>query len=314
MLTYHKGTVFNCGAQTIVNTVNCEGVMGKGIALEFKLRYPQMYDKYAQMCKGKKIVTGKTYIYTVSDELKILNFPTKNRWRYASRIEWIEDGLEYFLANYKGYGIKSIAFPRLGCSNGGLNWDDVKKLMEKYLNIEDIDVYICLDDLDYAEGTEKKMVNYINNMKNEEFKKIFRINDDGIDIIKKQLPVKRFYKLLDIKEISKSKYEKLFTYIYSKVDSNVEQLSFDAYDDKNSNINTIRAICIDAKYNQYLDGMKKSLEVMIKEKFKLDEENLFYIMQDIKREEKEINYMIKKAIEVDDIKDFANVCMPYLMR
>ena len=91
MIKYYEGTVFNVETEVIVNTVNCFGVMGAGIALEFKLRYPEMFNEYEKMCKEKKYSVGRPRIHTVSDK-RILNFPTKNHWRAPSKIEWI-DGL-----------------------------------------------------------------------------------------------------------------------------------------------------------------------------------------------------------------------------
>ena len=153
MIKYYDGTVFNTPAKTIVNTVNCAGVMGAGIALEFKLRYPEMYEDYVQKCKNKEMKTGRPRIYEYSDGLWILNFPTKGHWRFPSKINWIEEGLKYFAENYKKRNIESIAFPKLGTNNGGLDWIEVKSLMENYLRDLDIDVYICLDEKTEAEGT-----------------------------------------------------------------------------------------------------------------------------------------------------------------
>ena len=133
MIEYVDTTVFNANAQTIVNTINCVGVMGNGLALEFRLRYPEMYDHYVEQCKQKKVQIGKPYLYREYVTPWILNFPTKKHWKYPSKIQWIEQGLKYFVANYKHGGIKSIAFPKLGCNHGDLDWNDVKSLMEKHL-------------------------------------------------------------------------------------------------------------------------------------------------------------------------------------
>ena len=134
MLKYYDGTVFNTSAKTIVNTVNCVGVMGAGLALEFKLRYPKMYKDYKEKCDKNLVRIGRPYIYKHSNELWILNFPTKKHWRNESKIKWIESGLKYFKQNNKKVNIESVAFPKLGCNNGGLNWDDVLNLMKKYLS------------------------------------------------------------------------------------------------------------------------------------------------------------------------------------
>ena len=98
MIRYYKGTVFNAGAEAIVNTVNCDGVMGAGIALEFGLRYPDMYKDYVIKCKKGDICTGKVDYFKDSSGIIIVNFPTKIHFKYPSKIEWIESGLKAFAA------------------------------------------------------------------------------------------------------------------------------------------------------------------------------------------------------------------------
>ena len=138
-----KGNIFNSKAQTIVNTVNCVGVMGKGIALVFKLRYPKMFDEYSGLCKKHMISPGKLWIYKGEPEAPwVLNFPTKFHWKYPSKIEYIESGLQKFVDTYKEKGITSIAFPMLGTHNGGLDKEEVRSLMERYLNKCDIPIEI----------------------------------------------------------------------------------------------------------------------------------------------------------------------------
>lgn len=125
--------IFNTKCQTIVNTINCVGVMGKGIALEMKNRYPLMFDKYKEYCNNGLIDIGKLWLYKDSDEKWILNFPTKKHWKNNSQYEYIEDGMKKFVETYKEKNITSIAFPMLGCSNGGLNKDIVLEIMTKHL-------------------------------------------------------------------------------------------------------------------------------------------------------------------------------------
>ena len=125
--------IFDSQCQTIVNTINCVGVMGKGIALEMKKRYPEMFDKYKDYCDKGLIDVGKLWLYKHSDEKWILNFPTKKHWKNKSEYEYIESGMIKFIETYKERGIKTIAFPMLGCSNGGLDKDIVIQIMAKYL-------------------------------------------------------------------------------------------------------------------------------------------------------------------------------------
>lgn len=143
MIEYIEGDIFESPAQVIVNTVNTVGVMGKGIALSFKKRYPEMYERYKTVCEQGLLRTGKLMLFYESDYWVLL-FPTKENWRHPSKLEYIEAGLQKFVQTYAAKGITSIAFPRLGCGNGELKWDDVRPLMEKYLKKLPITVYIYL--------------------------------------------------------------------------------------------------------------------------------------------------------------------------
>ena len=143
MIRYIEGDIFKSPAQVIVNTVNTVGVMGKGIALEFKKRYPDMFQAYRDICDRRKLKTGTLMLYYEPDHWVLL-FPTKENWRNPSRMEYIEAGLAKFCRTYAEKGITSVAFPKLGCGNGELNWSDVQPVMEKYLKDLPIDVYIYL--------------------------------------------------------------------------------------------------------------------------------------------------------------------------
>lgn len=142
-IKYVKGDIFEADTQTIVNTVNCVGVMGKGLALEFKKRYPKMYEEYRKEYEKGRLDIGRLHLYKDNSNHWILNFPTKKHWRQKSRLEYIRKGLETFAEKYRDWGIKSIAFPQLGCQLGGLNWKDVKPIMEHYLkNLPDLSAVI----------------------------------------------------------------------------------------------------------------------------------------------------------------------------
>lgn len=143
MIEYIEGDIFESPAQVIVNTVNTVGVMGKGLALSFKQRYPQMFEKYKMACEKHQLSIGKLMLFYEADHW-LLMFPTKENWRNPSKLEYIEKGLMKFVQTYAEKNITSIAFPRLGCGNGELNWSDVKPIMEKYLKKLPIDVYIYL--------------------------------------------------------------------------------------------------------------------------------------------------------------------------
>ena len=120
MISIIKGNLFSSKCQTLVNTVNCVGVMGAGIALEFKLRYPEMFVRYVEHCRNKQIDIGKLWLYKPpqADKQWVLNFPTKRDWKHPSKIEYLQKGLQRFVETYEQRGIQSIAFPILGSQNG----------------------------------------------------------------------------------------------------------------------------------------------------------------------------------------------------
>jgi len=132
--------IFQSKAQTIVNTVNCVGVMGKGIALEFKRRYPEMFKDYEERCKRGEVRLGEPYFYRTLLPPWIINFPTKDHWRSVSNLKDIIRGLDYLLKHYKEWGITSIALPPLGCGAGQLEWRIVGPTLYRYLKKMDIPV------------------------------------------------------------------------------------------------------------------------------------------------------------------------------
>ena len=144
MITYVEISLFESPAQTLVNTVNTIGVMGKGIAATFKKIYPDMYKEYRRLCQTGQFDIGMLYIYRTPNKI-IVNFPTKKNWRYPSKVEYIKAGLEKFVARYHEYGISSVSFPQLGCGHGELDWESqVHPIMEHYLKDLPIPVYIHL--------------------------------------------------------------------------------------------------------------------------------------------------------------------------
>ncbi len=142
MITYVEGNLFESPAQVLVNTVNTVGVMGKGIAYEFKRLFPGMFEQYRDLCERNELTIGRLWLYKTPNKW-ILNFPTKRHWRNPSRPEYIEAGLKTFAKSYGAMGIHSIAFPPLGCGNGQLDFGtQVQPLMEKYLRNLPIEVFV----------------------------------------------------------------------------------------------------------------------------------------------------------------------------
>ena len=136
------GDILKSTAQTLVNTVNCVGIMGKGIALEFKNHFPDMYEDYVRRCKAGEVKLGRPYLFRRPTSPWILNFPTKEHWRSVSRLEDITRGLECLEQHYKEWGITSLAVPPLGCGQGQLEWRVVGPTLYRHLKRLDIPVEI----------------------------------------------------------------------------------------------------------------------------------------------------------------------------
>lgn len=136
MITYTQGNLLEADVEALVNTVNTVGVMGKGIALMFKERFPANMAAYAEACQAGRVQTGKMFV-TETGELMgprwIVNFPTKQHWRARSRLHWIKDGLADLRRFINDQQVRSIAIPPLGAGNGGLGWAQVKPLIEQVL-------------------------------------------------------------------------------------------------------------------------------------------------------------------------------------
>lgn len=145
-MKYIKGNLLEADAQALVNTVNTVGVMGKGIALQFKESFPNNYREYVAACRRKDLRPGNLLVVkevTLSGEKIIINFPTKTEWYLKSKYEYIEKGLEELAKVIEEYKIESIAIPPLGCGNGGLKWEKVKSIMQEYLgHLTNIDIQV----------------------------------------------------------------------------------------------------------------------------------------------------------------------------
>lgn len=145
-MEYKIGNLLEAKTDALVNTVNTVGVMGKGIALQFKERFPNNFKIYASACKKGEVAVGKLLVvkeHTFHGDKLIINFPTKTEWFKESQYNYIESGLKELAKVIKNYQIKSIAIPPLGCGNGGLKWEKVKPLMDKYLSdLTDVNIII----------------------------------------------------------------------------------------------------------------------------------------------------------------------------
>lgn len=161
MIHYITGNLLDSDAEALVNTVNTVGVMGKGIALQFKNAFPNNYKKYFEACKNKELNVGQLLVTeenVLSGKKIIINFPTKTNWRLPSEYKYIEDGLAELVKVIKEKNIKSIAIPPLGAGNGGLDWNKVKLILEKYLSHLKVEVFIYEPNATIKEVLKKERV------------------------------------------------------------------------------------------------------------------------------------------------------------
>lgn len=161
MITFTQGNLLEARAEALVNTVNTVGIMGKGIALMFKERFPENFRLYAAACKAGAVRTGKMFV-TEPNEIDgprwIINFPTKRHWRSDSRISWIDEGLTDLRRFLVHNGVKSVAVPPLGAGSGGLNWRDVRRHIEASLGGLNTDVLVYEPTPKYQNVAKKKGV------------------------------------------------------------------------------------------------------------------------------------------------------------
>lgn len=141
MIKFENGDIFTSSTQCLVNTVNCEGYMGKGLAYQFKLRFPENNKHYKAACKSGKFGIGNILFFQENNKL-IANFPTKNKWREKSRYTYIQSGLNTLKQEIISRHITSIVIPPLGCGNGGLDWNVVKKMICDSLHDLPIDIVV----------------------------------------------------------------------------------------------------------------------------------------------------------------------------
>lgn len=146
MIRYMTGDILQADAEAIVNTVNCVGIMGRGIALQFKNAFPANFKAYEAACKRDEVQPGKMFVFeshTLTNPKYIINFPTKRHWRGKSRMEDIDSGLVALAEEVRQRGIRSIAIPPLGSGLGGLNWEDVRPRIEAALrDLPDLEIIV----------------------------------------------------------------------------------------------------------------------------------------------------------------------------
>jgi O-acetyl-ADP-ribose deacetylase (regulator of RNase III) len=223
-------SVFNTAAEVVVNTINCEGVMGAGLALEFALRHPDLDSDYQLRCQAGVVQIGRPYLFPVSGcpYRAVLNVPTKQHWRFPSRLSWIEQALAYIASHYSQATppISSLALPRLGCDKGGLAWAEVRPLIERHLGeCPDLTVYLC-GDAGPAEGTEAAMLESLARDQQRGELPAFLKGKARQVLLASPVP-SRFRQLAAISGVGKQSYARLFQHYYRLGD--VAQLSLLAF-------------------------------------------------------------------------------------
>lgn len=212
MLELKTGNIFTTSCQTIVNTINCTGVMGAGIALEFRFRYPEMYLKYRDLCEESKIDIGMLWIYKAQDKW-ILNFPTKKNWKHPSREEYLHEGLKKFVSTYKEKGIDSIAFPLLGADKGGIDPEVSLKIMTSYLNDLDIRIEVYKYDRNAKDDVYEGLKNWFMKYDVEYVSRVSKISKKSILILLSAMEnqeIAQLNQLSSIKGVGIQSMEKLF--------------------------------------------------------------------------------------------------------
>ena len=226
MIKKIKGNIFNTNCQTLVNTVNCIGVMGKGMALECKLRFPEMFIKYKDSCDKKLFKPGYLQIYKNSKPW-ILNFPTKIHWKDPSKIEYLEKGLKKFQDEYLNKNISSIAFPLLGASLGGLSEELVYETMTKYLEpLNNIDIEIYEYDYMATDNLFDIFYNKVSKFTVDDYKLVLKINKTAAENLKNAIDgksVKSMLGIQDVPQIGTKAIESIHNFIRDDKDISIQK-------------------------------------------------------------------------------------------
>ncbi len=214
-----KGNIFNTKKDVLVNTVNCAGVMGKGMALECRLRFPEMFKEYKKKCGEGLMSPGVLHLYSHSEPM-ILNFPTKQHWKDPSKESYIIDGLVQFQKLAKREKIKSIAFPLLGASLGKLNKNKVINIMQSSLSnlSQEIDIEIYDFDPNAADELFDSLYSRIKDFRSHDYK-IFVKNSKTQDILYREIKnqsIRSMLGLQNIPGVGSTTIERFHKYIRSE--------------------------------------------------------------------------------------------------
>lgn len=193
-VTVITGNIFTSSCQTIVNTVNCVGVMGAGLALECRLRYPQMFSQYVKLCESGELDIGKLWLYRGEDRW-VLNFPTKKHWKFPSKESYLRLGLEKFMQTYVEKRVESVAFPMLGAQHGGLDQEQSLGLMQHYLKGCSIPVEIYRYDPEAPDDLYERFKSAVVGASVESLKQATGLRANSVQLLKEAVESPRVHQL-----------------------------------------------------------------------------------------------------------------------
>ncbi len=208
------GNIFTTNVKTLVNPINCEGVMGAGLALECRLRYPDMYNRYKKICEKGLIQPGLLWLYKAKDR-QILNFVTKDRWRGKSEPRYLHLGLMKFIDTYESKGIDSVAFPLLGADNGGLDESKSLQIIEQYLSDINIPVEVYIYDPLAVDDLYVKLREVLSRDDHALVARLSGVNSSTLGDLKKEMERGNYCQvnqLLAIPGVGVKTLEKLYSY------------------------------------------------------------------------------------------------------
>jgi len=222
-----SGNIFTTKCEVVTITVNCEGVMGAGIALEGKLRWPKMYEQYADRCQKNEIIPGilDWWESDLSKE-RVLCFPTKASWKQPSKLDFIKKGLSTFANQYVEKKVSSIAMPHLGCSLGGLTWDEVRPLIVKVLTpLEGLKVELWEFDPHAEDPWYDTLVDLLENYPPEELGMRLGLNKRAINALSSAARmdyVRSLSALQGAPGVGEKTLEKIYKYLFRNGESHIQ--------------------------------------------------------------------------------------------
>lgn len=221
------GNIFNSNAEALVNTVNCVGPMGKGIALEFRRRFPDMFEVYKQVCERGELRPGSILPYRKSKPW-ILNFAVKDDWKHPSKVIWIEQCLDKFCAWYPKTGLKSVAFPWMGAMNGGIPLEKIKEVTRRYLeHLPDIEIEVYTFDPSAQDPLFERLLRSKEALSIENFREASGIRRGQVEALYGLLEEKGVTSLSHVSEsgiLGKTSLDRLYDYLRKEEPDSASEL------------------------------------------------------------------------------------------